>query len=155
MLDNCEHLLDAAAGLATAIVEAAPQVRVLATSREPLSVPGEQVLPVPPLELPFADDAEPLELLGQNEAVSLFIQRAASASGAFELTADNRSAVVGLCRRLDGLPLALELAAVRTRVLSVQQILAHLDDRFGAAHGRKPGRPAPPPDAPHDARLEL
>jgi predicted ATPase/DNA-binding CsgD family transcriptional regulator len=130
VLDNCEHLLDAAAQLATSVVEAAPQVRVLATSREPLSVPAEQVLPVPPLELPFADDAEPLGLLGQNEAVSLFIQRADAASGTFELTDDNRSAVVGLCRRLDGLPLALELAAVRTRVLSVQQILAHLDDRF-------------------------
>ena len=135
VLDNCEHLLDAAAGLATAVVEAAPRVSVLATSREPLSVPGEQVLPVPPLELPLADDAEPLGLLGQNEAVSLFIQRAAGASGAFELTADNRSAVVGLCRRLDGLPLALELAAVRTRVLSVQQILALLDDRFALLTG--------------------
>jgi predicted ATPase len=135
VLDNCEHLLDAAAGLATSVVEAAPQVRVLATSREPLSVPGEQVLPVPPLELPLADDAEPLPLLGQNEAVSLFIQRAAGASGAFELNADNRSAVVGVCRRLDGLPLALELAAVRTRVLSVQQILAHLDDRFALLTG--------------------
>ena len=135
VLDNCEHLLDAAAGLATEVVEAAPRVRVLATSREPLTVPGEQVLPVPPLELPLADDAEPLGLLGQNEAVSLFIQRAAGASGAFELTADNRSAVVGLCRRLDGLPLALELAAVRTRVLSVQQILALLDDRFALLTG--------------------
>jgi len=130
VLDNCEHLLDAAAQLATAVVEAAPQVRVLATSREALSVPGEQVLAVPPLELPLAHGAEPLLVLGQNEAVSLFVQRAAGASGAFELTADNRSAVVGVCRRLDGLPLALELAAVRTRVLSVQQILTHLDDRF-------------------------
>lgn len=135
VLDNCEHLLDAVASLATRIVAGAPRVKVLATSREPLSVPGEQVLPVPPLELPFAEDLTPLPLLGENEAVALFVDRAAGASGAFSLTEDNRSAVIGICRRLDGLPLALELAAVRTRVLTARQILAHLDDRFGLLTG--------------------
>ncbi len=135
VLDNCEHLLDAVAALVTRIVAAAPRAKVLATSREPLSLPGEQVLPVPPLELPPADDQAPLPLLRQNEAVALFVERAAGASGAFSLTEQNRVAVTGICRRLDGLPLALELAAVRTRVLTVEQILAHLDDRFALLTG--------------------
>jgi predicted ATPase/DNA-binding CsgD family transcriptional regulator len=130
VVDNCEHVLEHAARLVTAIVEAAPGVRVITTTREPLSVPGEHVLPVPPLDLPPGVDAEPLHQLRQNEAIVLFAQRAAAASGSFELTASNQAAVVGLCRRLDGLPLAIELAAVRTRVLSVHQILARLDDRF-------------------------
>ena len=130
VLDNCEHVLDAAAGLVSSVVEAAPGVRVLATSREPLSVSGEHVLPLPPLDLPPVGTEEPLNRIGQNEAVMLLTQRAAAASGEFTLTEANRAAVVGLCRRLDGLPLAIELAAVRTRVLSVEQILAHLTDRF-------------------------
>jgi predicted ATPase len=130
VLDNCEHVLDAAAGLVSSVVEAAPGVRVLATSREPLSVSGEHVLPLPPLDLPPVGTEEPLNRIGQNEAVMLLTQRAAAASGEFKLTEANRAAVVGLCRRLDGLPLAIELAAVRTRVLSVEQILAHLTDRF-------------------------
>ena len=135
VLDNCEHLLEATAALAAEIVRAAPEVRVIATSREPLSAPGEHVLPVPPLELPSTDAAEPLQRLRQNEAVMLFVERAAAASGAFELTAANRSPVADLCRRLDGLPLAIELAAVRTRVLTVEQILGRLSDRFGLLTG--------------------
>ncbi|HEY3437368.1 MAG TPA: NB-ARC domain-containing protein, partial [Actinotalea sp.] len=135
VVDNCEHVLEAAAQLVTAVVEHAPGVRVILTSREPLSVPGEHVLPVPPLELPPSDDSAPLHQLRQNEAVTLFTERAAAASGAFELSAANRAAVVGVCRRLDGLPLAIELAAVRTRVLSAEQILSHLDDRFGLLTG--------------------
>ena len=107
VVDNCEHVLDPAAELVSAIVRAAPGVRVVATSREPLSVPGEHVIPVPPLELPAADGTQPLDQLRENEAVSLFTERAAAASGAFGLTAQNRSAVVDLCRRLDGLPLAI------------------------------------------------
>jgi predicted ATPase/DNA-binding CsgD family transcriptional regulator len=133
VVDNCEHLLPAAARLVTEVIRAAPGVRVIATSREPLSVPGEQVIPVPPLELPAAPAAAPppLEQLRQNEAVMLFLERAAAASGNFELTASNRAAVVDLCGRLDGLPLAIELAAVRTRVLTAEQILDRLTDRFG------------------------
>ena len=131
VVDNCEHLLAAAGQLVTEVIRAAPAVRVVATSREPLSVSGEHVVPVPPLELPSAHAAEPLAQLRQNEAVMLFTERAAAASGRFELTASNQAAVVGLCRRLDGLPLAIELAAVRTRVLTAEQILGRLTDRFG------------------------
>jgi predicted ATPase/DNA-binding CsgD family transcriptional regulator len=135
VLDNCEHLLEAAAQLVSEVIQAAPGVRVIATSREPLSVAGEHVLPVPPLELPVPDAAEPLAQLRQNEAVMLFVERAAAASGHFELTAANQAAVAGLCRRLDGLPLAIELAAVRTRALGPGQILDRLSDRFGLLTG--------------------
>ncbi|MBV9382096.1 MAG: LuxR family transcriptional regulator, partial [Streptosporangiaceae bacterium] len=135
VLDNCEHLLEAAARLVSEVIRAAPGVRVIATSREPLSVAGEYVLPVPPLELPSPDGAEPLARLRQNEAVMLFVERAAAASGRFELTASNQAAVAGLCRRLDGLPLAIELAAVRTRVLGPEQIRERLSDRFGLLTG--------------------
>ena len=135
VLDNCEHLLDAAALLVTDVTRAAPGVRVVATSREPLSAPGEHVLPVPPLELPSPNATELLNLLRQNEAVRLFVERSEAASGAFELTQANQRAVVDLCRRLDGLPLAIELAAVRTRVLTVQQILDRLADRFALLTG--------------------
>ena len=135
VLDNCEHLLSAAAAVVDDILRAAPQVRVLVTSREPLQVSGEYVLPVPPLGLPPADGGLSLDQLQQNEAVSLFVERARSATGAFELTSLNDSAVAELCRRLDGLPLAIELAAVRTRVLSPEQILARLSDRFALLTG--------------------
>jgi predicted ATPase/DNA-binding CsgD family transcriptional regulator len=140
ILDNCEHVLDAAARVVSDVLSAAPGVRVIATSREPLSVTGEHVLPVPPLQLPVAKAeephaAEPLARLRQNEAVSLFVERAAAASGSFELTIANQAAVVDLCRRLDGLPLAIELAAVRTRMLSPEQIRDRLSDRFGLLTG--------------------
>jgi predicted ATPase/DNA-binding CsgD family transcriptional regulator len=135
VVDNCEHLLGAAALLVTDVLGAAPCVRVIATSREPLSVPGEHVLPIPPLELPRAQADEPLDQVRRNEAVSLFTERASAASGTFELTVSNQAAVVSLCRRLDGLPLAIELAAVRARVLSVDQILDRLADRFGLLTG--------------------
>jgi predicted ATPase len=135
VVDNCEHLLDAAAQLVAEVLRAAPAVRVIATSREPLSAPGEYVVPVPPLELPSGQAGETLDQLRQNEAVMLFTERAAAASGSFELTASNQAAVADLCRRLDGLPLAIELAAVRTRVLSAEQILDRLTDRFGLLTG--------------------
>jgi predicted ATPase/DNA-binding CsgD family transcriptional regulator len=130
VLDNCEHLLDAAAQLVTEVLRSAPGVRVVTTSREPLQVSGEHVVPVPPLQLPLGDGEEPLGKLRQNEAVMLFTERAAAASGAFELSVSNRATVVSICRRLDGLPLAIELAAVRTRSLSPEQILDRLSDRF-------------------------
>jgi predicted ATPase/DNA-binding CsgD family transcriptional regulator len=131
VVDNCEHLLAAAAQLVTEVIGVAPGVRVIATSREPLSASGERVVPVAPLELPSAHAPEALAQLRQNEAVMLFTERAAAASGRFVLNASNQGAVVDLCRRLDGLPLAIELAAVRTRVLSPEQILERLSDRFG------------------------
>jgi len=144
VVDNCEHLLGAAARLVTDVIRAAPGVRVIATSREPLSVSGEQVILVPPLDLPTVHAAAPppLTQLRQNEAVMLFSERAAAASGKFELTASNQVAVVDLCGRLDGLPLAIELAAVRTRVLTAEQILDRLTDRFGLLTG--PSRDALP-----------
>jgi predicted ATPase/DNA-binding NarL/FixJ family response regulator len=131
VLDNCEHLVEAVAELVNDLVRAAPGVRVIATSREPLDVPGEHVLPIPPLELPIAGQGK----LAQNEAVSLFVERAAAATGTFELTSSNQAAVADVCRRLDGLPLAIELAAVRTRALSVEQILERLSDRFSLLVG--------------------
>ena len=135
VLDNCEHVIAAAGHVVTEILRAAPNVRVIATSREPLQVSGEQVIPVAPMELPLAGGAELLAHVRQNEAIALFTERAAAASGAFEVTLDNQATVVALCRRLDGLPLAIELAAVRTRVLSVEQILERLGDRFALLTG--------------------
>ena len=135
VVDNCEHLASAAGRLVADLMRAAPGLRVIATSREPLSVPGEYVVPVPPLGLPEPGAAEPLARLRQNEAVSLFTERAAAASGTFELTAANQVAVADLVRRLDGLPLAIELAAVRTRVLAPEQILDRLADRFALLTG--------------------
>ena len=134
VLDNCEHLIDAAARLVVGVLRAAPKLRVITTSREPLEVPGEQTVPVPPLDLPRENGSESLAQLQQNEAVMLFAERAAAA-GHFELSDANRVAVVRLCRRLDGLPLAIELAAVRTRILTVEQILGRLDDRFALLTG--------------------
>jgi predicted ATPase/DNA-binding CsgD family transcriptional regulator len=135
VLDNCEHLLEATAALAHELLRGAPGVRILTTSREPLSVAGEQVLAVPPLELPGSRPDEPLQRLRQNEAVMLFVERAEAASGRFDLTESNRLVVAELCRHLDGLPLAIELAAIRVRALSVEQILERLGDRFSLLTG--------------------
>ncbi|HET7339128.1 MAG TPA: LuxR C-terminal-related transcriptional regulator [Candidatus Dormibacteraeota bacterium] len=127
VVDNCEHLVATIAPLVHDIATTAPGVTLVATSREPLGIQGEHVVPVPPLQLPAAG-ADPAAT--QSEAVTLFVERARAASGSFELTAENQSTVASICRRLDGLPLALELAAVRTRVLSPEQILERLSDRF-------------------------
>jgi predicted ATPase len=130
VLDNCEHVLGPIAELVSRMIRHAPGVRVIATSREPLNLEGEHVLPVAPLELPSADAAEPVDRVQQNESVMLFAERAAAAAGSFELTTTNAAAVIEVCRRLDGLPLAIELAAVRTRVLTVEEIRHRLSDRF-------------------------
>ena len=135
VVDNCEHLLAAAAQLVGDVLSVAPGVRVIATSRELLSVSGEHVLPVPPLRLPASAGTEPLSRVRQNEAVMLFVERAAAASGSFEVTGSNQDAVVELCRRLDGLPLAIELAAVRTRALTPEQIRDRLGARFDLLTG--------------------
>ena len=135
VLDNCEHVLQASARLVAEVLRVAPHVRVITTTREPLQVQGEHVVPVPPLGLPAAGGGEPLSQLRQNEAVLLFTDRATAASGTFELTDANQAAVVQLCRRLDGLPLAIELAAVRTRVLTAEQIRDRLTDRFALLTG--------------------
>ncbi|MFB4278190.1 LuxR C-terminal-related transcriptional regulator [Nonomuraea sp. MTCD27] len=131
ILDNCEHLLDACAVLADTLLRAAPEVRILATSRQALGIAGEQSVPVPPLTLPECETRQPsLEAFAQGEAVRLFAERASAAFPGFAVTEDNRDVVCRIVRRLDGLPLAIELAAVRLRALSVQQLLERLDDRF-------------------------
>jgi predicted ATPase/class 3 adenylate cyclase len=128
VLDNCEHVLGACAEIAYTILRDT-DTRILATSREALGVEGERVLPVPSLELP-ASDQPTAALALRSAAVRLFLDRATAAQPSFALTDQNAAAVVQLCRRLDGMPLALELAAARVRALPVEQIAARLDDRF-------------------------
>jgi predicted ATPase len=140
VLDNCEHVIDAAAGLAQALLRDAPGVRILATSQEPLDIAGEQVWPVPPLDLPPAS-GDPA-VLRESGAVRLFLERAASASPGFGLSDGNAGAVASICRRLDGIPLALELASSRIRVLGVLELARRLDDRFRLLTGGHRGAPA-------------
>ena len=145
VLDNCEHLADACAALADALLEACPGVRLLATSREPLGVAGEAAWRVPSLAVPELPDRrrpEPAERLAGYEAVRLFTTRAGAARPGFAVTPHNAAAVAEVCRRLDGLPLALELAAARVRVLNPAQLAARLGDRFRLLTGG--GRTAPP-----------
>ncbi len=128
VLDNCEHLLAAAADLVDAIVKRCPQAAVLVTSREGLSLPGEQIVAVPALGLPVSDIGA--DAIGQAAAVRLFCDRASAANSDFVLTAATSPAVAQLCRRLDGIPLAIELAAARVRSLSPEDLVARLDQRF-------------------------
>ena len=130
ILDNCEHLVDACAHMADRILHAAPDVRILASSREALGIGGEVTYRVPSLGLPDIGHLPSLESLSQYEAVKLFIDRARSAVPTFSVTNDNAPAVAQICHRLDGIPLAIELAAAKTRVLGVEQISKRLDDRF-------------------------
>jgi predicted ATPase/DNA-binding SARP family transcriptional activator len=130
ILDNCEHLIHQAAKLTAQLVQAAPELRVLVTSREPLMLAGEVVWAVPPLALPApAADPQPAAL-AQFSAVQLFVTRTGASVPGFRLDEGNVQAVAALCRRLDGIPLALELAATRVRTLGVHELLARLDDRF-------------------------
>jgi predicted ATPase/class 3 adenylate cyclase/DNA-binding CsgD family transcriptional regulator len=130
VLDNCEHLLPACATLSERLLLACPSVKILATSREALDIPGEAVRPVPPLSLPDPRNPPPLEHLRRYEAVRLFVERAALIHPGFRLTPDNASAIAQVVTRLDGIPLAIELAAARAKVLTVEQIASRLDDRF-------------------------
>ncbi|MFG1998275.1 BTAD domain-containing putative transcriptional regulator [Spirillospora sp. NPDC048911] len=152
ILDNCEHVIAPAAAFAEHLLKAAPDLHILATGQEPLSISGESIWPVPPLDLPphglrpvppqppnpplanpgSASPRPPDDLRGVREssAVRLFVARAAAAVPGFELTAENAAAVVEICRRLDGIPLALELAATRLRVLGVRALRDRLNDRF-------------------------
>ena len=126
VLDNFEHLLDAASELA-GILLACPDLDVLATSRAPLGVRGEQEYPVPPLQLPPATPVQALRDVEAAGSVQLFVERARAASPSFELSPGNSAVVAAICRRLDGLPLALELAAARVKLLSPAEMLARLD----------------------------
>lgn len=133
VLDNCEHVVDAAVELAELLLRTAPGLRVLATSQEPLGLAGEAVVPVEPL--------------GTDDAVRLFCERAAGRDPGFPRDPDgiapaDRAAVAEICRRLDGIPLALELAATRVRALGVQELAARLGDRFRVLNSRQRGAPA-------------
>ncbi|WP_037176605.1 ATP-binding protein [Rhodococcus sp. UNC363MFTsu5.1] len=130
VLDNCEHVLGAVAELAQTLLRTSPELRILATSREVLGVDGEQVMRVPPLTAPDTLQTPPLEAMPQYEAVALFVARATAALPDFALTDANCAAVATICGRLDGLPLAIELAAVRIRAMTVEQILQRLTDRY-------------------------
>jgi predicted ATPase/DNA-binding CsgD family transcriptional regulator len=132
ILDNCEHLTEACAQLTQELLSQAPELRVLATSREPLSISGELIYPISGLSWPSDDErleANPQDLM-QYDAVCLFVERARAISPDFNLTHENALPTVEICRRLDGLPLALELAGARVNVLTVDEIRARLNDRF-------------------------
>jgi predicted ATPase/DNA-binding CsgD family transcriptional regulator len=129
VLDNCEHLLDACAMLTGRLLRTAPRLRILATSRQALGVGGEYLMEVPPLSVPDADPPSAVGLAGY-EAVTLFADRARTMQAGFVVDADNGEMVARLCRHLDGIPLAIELAAVRLRALSLEQIVDRLGDRF-------------------------
>ncbi|MDV6269612.1 protein kinase domain-containing protein [Rhodococcus globerulus] len=142
VLDNCEHLVDAAAELAATLVRVCPSLRILATSREPLGVSGEAVLRVPPLGVPDPEGKLSLRGLPKYDAVSLFADRAAAAVPGFVLTEENAEAVAGICRRLDGLPLPIELAAARLRAMSLEQIRGRLTDRYALLTRGSRGAPS-------------
>lgn len=129
VLDNCEHLLAAVAQLAAVLLAGCPALQVLTTSRAPLHVRGEQLLAIEPLPLPDKQ-ASSLASLQGNEAITLFTERARAVRSSFVLTETNAAAVATLCRRLDGLPLALELAAARLRIFPPDVLLAHMGDRL-------------------------
>jgi predicted ATPase/DNA-binding CsgD family transcriptional regulator len=129
LLDNCERVLANTADLLAALMPSCPALQVLATSRAPFHVSGEQILSVEPLPLPTGD-ATPLAMLSHNEAVCLFVERARAVAPTFTLTENNAPAVAALCRQLDGLPLAIELAAARVRILSPEALLAQMSHQL-------------------------
>jgi len=129
-LDNCEHLIEACSDLVDEILSACPGVRVITTSQRALGLASESIFQVPPLSLPDASAMPSIESLPQYESVTLFVERAAALQPGFELTASNADSVITLCRALEGIPLALELAAARIRVLSPQAMVERLDDRY-------------------------
>ena len=134
VLDTCEHLLDACAALISAVLRAAPGVTLLTTTRQPLDMPDEHVYPVGPLPVP-------------GDAVDLFALRAAAVIDGFTVTELNAPDVIGLCRRLDGIPLAIELAAVRLRELPLPELVRRLDRRFAVLTGGAGAQPGPHPGA--------
>ena len=148
VIDQCEHLADACAVMADALLRACPGLRIMATSRHVLGVCGEVTIAVPPMSVPAdCQPAVPADLL-RYEAVRLFTDRAADVLPGFTLDAGNSQPVAGVCRRLDGIPLAVELAAVRMRSLSPGQILSRLDSRFPLLSG------GGPTDQPHHRTLQ-
>jgi predicted ATPase/class 3 adenylate cyclase len=133
IFDNCEHLLEPIAEVAEGLLRRAPDLKLLATSREGLGIAGESLVPVPSMTLPSAASASSADWIAEAsrcDAVRLFVERGRAALPSFELTPANVRAIVQICGRLDGIPLAVELAAARVRALPVQQIASRLDDRF-------------------------
>jgi non-specific serine/threonine protein kinase len=149
MLDNCEHLLHPCAVLLDALLRSCPDLHVLATSREPIGLDGEAAWRVPSLALPSPEPVPAIGELGRNAAVQLFVERARAAQPRFTLNARNAPAVVQICRRLDGIPLALELAAARIQALTAEQLALRLDQRFRLLTGGS--RAATPANAASDA----
>ena len=139
VMDNCEHLIIDCARLAQQILSQSPKSRILATSREALAVAGETVFPVSGLAWPFVDAElveDPQDIL-QYDAIRLFVERVRSIQPDFTITNANASQVINICRRLDGLPLALELASARSNILTLQQIEERLDNRFSLLTSRQ------------------
>jgi predicted ATPase/class 3 adenylate cyclase/ubiquinone/menaquinone biosynthesis C-methylase UbiE len=128
VLDNCEHLLNIVAVFAATMMQRCPDVAILATSREGLAIPGEFLLPVPTLDLPASDDLS--DAPAGSDAVRLFVDRARDATADFTITRENTAAIAQICRRLDGIPLAIELAAARVRSIPPDELVARLDQRF-------------------------
>ena len=133
VIDNCEHLLASCAALIAPLLQSSARLRILATSREALAVPGEVIIPVPPLAVP--PERTDLAVLGEFSAVSLFMDRALAVRPSFSITPANTAAVIEIVTRLDGIPLALELAAARVKLLSAEQIADRLSDRFRLLSG--------------------
>jgi predicted ATPase/DNA-binding CsgD family transcriptional regulator len=139
VLDNCEHMVTECALLVDVLLRSCPELRVLATSRQGLGIIGERTIRVPSLSVPRPEQPPPAaQALMQYEAVSLLAERAAAVLPGFSVSPDNHEAVARLCQRLDGIPLAIELAAVRLRALSVDQVLDRLDDRYGLLRTTSP-----------------
>jgi non-specific serine/threonine protein kinase len=140
LLDNCEHLIDACAQFADSVLHSAPDVKLLATSREALGIAGERAFQVPSLEIPNPHPLQgtypqttlqiPIHALAQLESVQLFVDRAQAVQATFQLTDTNASAVTQICQRLDGIPLAIELAAARVKAMRVEQVAERLQSRF-------------------------
>ena len=130
ILDNCEHLLSACAELVAALLKVCPNLCILATSREALDIPGEVTIRVPSLSVPDIHRIPAIEMLTQYESVRLFVERAELIQPDFTLTHTNASSIAQICRRLDGIPLAIELAVARVKVMNVEQVASRLDDRF-------------------------
>jgi len=135
ILDNCEHVVDDARSIADSILRVCPEVRILATSRESLSIGGERVFRLPSLAVPPANEMTTARTASSYGAITLFADRALAADGRFSITDENAPFVAEICRRLDGIPLAIELAAARITVLSPQQLAKKLDERFRVLTG--------------------
>jgi predicted ATPase/DNA-binding winged helix-turn-helix (wHTH) protein len=135
ILDNCEHVITESARLAETLIRSCPRVSILATSREPLGIAGESVFRVPSLQSPPADESLTADAARSYPAIALFVERAAALGEDFALTDENAATVAAICRQIDGIPLAIELAAPRLRVLSEQQLASGLDARFSLLTG--------------------